>query len=102
MLLGESADTTIQRTQPIGATEGRPVRLSCRSRAGKPVAKLSWALAEDWEAQRLIGHIANATDRTGEGEQQQITTMHPIRGDRKGRVIGKWPRTNEQLAETQF
>ncbi|KAL3074594.1 hypothetical protein niasHT_034931 [Heterodera trifolii] len=96
-LLGESVVGTVtavpssaaaQRTQPIAATEGRAIRLSCQSRAGKPPARLSWALAEDWQAQKVIGHIANWTIENGTTtahagvDQQRWTTPitgHPIR-----------------------
>uniref|UniRef100_A0A914I024 Ig-like domain-containing protein n=1 Tax=Globodera rostochiensis TaxID=31243 RepID=A0A914I024_GLORO len=81
-LLGESVGTgavssTVQRTQPIVATEGHAIRLSCQSRVGKPAARLSWALAEDWHAQKVIGHIANWTAENA--TDQTTTTGHPIR-----------------------
>jgi hypothetical protein len=77
VLLGESI-APLERSQPVATTEGQPIRLSCQSRAGKPPAQLGWAVAEDWQAQRLLAHIDNGTAAAATASRH--AAIHPMRG----------------------
>lgn len=81
LLLGEFvalAAAVPQRSQPIASSEGQPLRVSCQSRGGKPPAQLAWAVAEDWEAQRLIGHIGNGSGAAEDHPSHYPTFRHPM------------------------
>jgi hypothetical protein len=73
--IGESI-ASLQTSQPIAATEGQSIRISCQSSAGKPPAKITWAIAEDKEAKKLIERIEN----NGSDAEQRHLTIHPMRG----------------------
>uniref|UniRef100_A0A1I8BND4 Ig-like domain-containing protein n=1 Tax=Meloidogyne hapla TaxID=6305 RepID=A0A1I8BND4_MELHA len=74
LLVGESIEggfTSINKNQQligqfnqIAATEGHSLQVSCQSRAGRPPAQISWVLAEDWQAKRIIAHIIPTNNDT--------------------------------------
>ena len=65
------------RMNPLTAIEGKPLNVECRSAAGRPASRMSWALANDREAQQILGYLGMDNIDLYHGKELPSSSSNP-------------------------